>query len=178
MGMVLVLLAMATCGCEGLGMMSSYGRSKGTPDGSATSQPLTEAGVRKPCTNQVNCTFIKGTTCLRGFCLCGDNTHPVNGLCSAIRKAPNHRCEKDEECVDGATCTQPSDTSKSNGDSNNGGNNNNNRNKNGGEDEAMICECMDGMRDADSCNGGSAMNLNLILMAALGLLATLNSARI
>ncbi|VEN57593.1 unnamed protein product [Callosobruchus maculatus] len=162
MGIVLVVLVVATCSCSGYGMMSSYGRSKGA-EGSATSSPPTEAGVRKACTKQANCTFIKGTTCLRGFCLCGDNTHPVNGLCKAIKKSPNHLCQKDEECVDGATCTLPSDTSKSDN-SGNGGTNNNNGNNNMGNDSNMICECMDGMRDADSCNGGSGVNLSLTLL--------------
>lgn len=35
----------------------------------------------KPCMNQANCTLIKGTTCIRSLCLCGDNSNPVNGRC-------------------------------------------------------------------------------------------------
>ncbi|KAJ8980693.1 hypothetical protein NQ317_010595, partial [Molorchus minor] len=33
------------------------------------------------CLNQSACAVIKGTTCLRGFCYCGDNSHPANGVC-------------------------------------------------------------------------------------------------
>ncbi|VEN59596.1 unnamed protein product [Callosobruchus maculatus] len=61
-------------------------------------------GNTKPCTDQSNCTYIKDTTCLKGFCYCGDNTHPVNGRCKVAEKGHSHICQKEEECVEGATC--------------------------------------------------------------------------
>ncbi|KAK9887249.1 hypothetical protein WA026_021100 [Henosepilachna vigintioctopunctata] len=50
------------------------------------------AALPRSCRTQANCTVIKGTTCLGGYCLCGDNTNPVNGACKTQIKdvTPQH----------------------------------------------------------------------------------------
>lgn len=40
----------------------------------------------KPCTSQTNCQLIKGTTCLKDRCVCGNNEYPVNGNCTNVLK--------------------------------------------------------------------------------------------
>ncbi|XP_018564970.1 uncharacterized protein LOC108906241 isoform X2 [Anoplophora glabripennis] len=89
--------------------LTTFGKSNGQGQGNTAQQ---SAG--RHCTTQANCTFIKGTTCLRNYCLCGDNTNPANGICSATRKGVGHMCTKDEECVDRAICQDPEEKPKEN----------------------------------------------------------------
>ncbi|KAJ8918659.1 hypothetical protein NQ315_014978, partial [Exocentrus adspersus] len=84
----------------------------------------------KHCTSQANCTYIKGTTCLRSFCLCGDNTHPSNGICSATHKRVGHICQKDDDCVEGAECQASDDKPKGN---------------NGPAPTDKTCQCLDNL---------------------------------
>ncbi|CAH1990443.1 unnamed protein product [Acanthoscelides obtectus] len=75
-----------------------------SPNQNPKNQRNQPPGNTKPCTDQSNCTYIKDTTCLKGFCYCGDNTHPVNGRCKTTEKGQSHICQKEEECVEGALC--------------------------------------------------------------------------
>ncbi|XP_056645588.1 uncharacterized protein LOC130898006 [Diorhabda carinulata] len=113
----------------------------------------------KPCTNQNNCTLIKGTTCLRQYCLCGDNSHPLNGICKAQIKGPNHICQNDNECVDNAVCVEPKDKKS------------NNFPPNGNNNPILICQCTEGLFPNGGQCSGAAMNTMLpglvIFVAAL-----------
>lgn len=40
----------------------------------------------KFCTTQANCSLIKGTTCIKEKCLCGNNDVPHNGKCDAQKQ--------------------------------------------------------------------------------------------
>ncbi|KAG5889188.1 hypothetical protein JTB14_019205 [Gonioctena quinquepunctata] len=121
----------------------------------------------KPCTNQANCTFIKGTTCLRSYCLCGDNSHPINGICSAIFKGPKHLCQKDDECVDGAICVEQETKPHVPAPNKNNSNNNNNNNN-----PVLVCQCTEGLTPTPGgqCSGG---NTNIVVPGLLVLFITL-----
>lgn len=117
------------------------------------------AGLKKACTSQTNCTVIKGTTCLRGYCMCGDNTNPVNGACKALIKGPGHMCNTDNDCVDNADCLEP----KEKGKLNNGSNNNNNNNN---QPVDKICTCQEGFIESNNaCSGSSQARIFSSLLA-------------
>ncbi|XP_050519546.1 uncharacterized protein LOC126893423 isoform X1 [Diabrotica virgifera virgifera] len=136
--------------------LTTFGKSNN--QGQPPVQPTVASG--KPCTNQNNCTLIKGTTCLRNYCLCGDNSHPVNGICSAKFKGPNHLCQNDDECVDNAVCVEPKEKKS------------NNFPSTGNNSPILICQCTEGLFPSlgGQCSG-AGMNMNLpgllILVAAL-----------
>ncbi|XP_019878733.1 uncharacterized protein LOC109606641 [Aethina tumida] len=107
----------------------------------------------KQCTNQTNCAFIKGTTCLRGYCLCGDNTNPVNGGCNAQYKGPRHICENHEDCVEGADCV-PKDKNKQQ--SSNSISTGSSSTTPAGD---LICQCQEGLIEIGSqCGGGGTFS--------------------
>ncbi|CAG9855099.1 unnamed protein product [Phyllotreta striolata] len=116
--------------------------------------PIPQTNV-KPinCTSQANCTLIKGTTCIKSFCLCGDNSHPANGKCNAKYKGPKHICTNDEECVENAVCAESTDKKTINNLLTNGNNNNN--------APILICQCLDGLFAIGSVCSGAAVNTAL-----------------
>ncbi|KAL1492800.1 hypothetical protein ABEB36_010984 [Hypothenemus hampei] len=67
----------------------------------------------KQCKYQTNCETIKNTTCLNGYCWCGDNRAPVNGACSAPYLGPNHICNSNENCVLDAVCVNVNELNSS-----------------------------------------------------------------
>ncbi|CAH1377756.1 unnamed protein product [Tenebrio molitor] len=58
----------------------------------------------KFCTTQANCSLIKGTTCIKEKCLCGNNDVPHNGKCDAQKQGANHLCSAETDCVENARC--------------------------------------------------------------------------
>lgn len=54
----------------------------------------------KPCTSQTNCQLIKGTTCLKDHCVCGNNEFPVNGNCTNVLKGESFHVVKLVMCSD------------------------------------------------------------------------------
>nr|XP_023026902.1 uncharacterized protein LOC111514894 [Leptinotarsa decemlineata] len=141
--------------------LTTFGKSN--PQNQKSNQQIFVSG--KPCTNQANCTFIRGTTCLRSQCLCGDNSHPVNGMCRAVLKGPKHICQKDDDCVDNANCVEqekkPITTVSSTG------NNSNNNNP------VLVCQCTEGFSSTPGgqCSGGriniTIPDLVILLIALL-----------
>ncbi|KAK9890273.1 hypothetical protein WA026_010381 [Henosepilachna vigintioctopunctata] len=85
--------------------LTTFGKSSNNQQ-NAQLQPL---ALPRSCRTQANCTVIKGTTCLGGYCLCGDNTNPVNGACKTQIRGPRHLCITDTDCVDNADCLPPKD---------------------------------------------------------------------
>ncbi|CAH0561789.1 unnamed protein product [Brassicogethes aeneus] len=131
--------------------LTTFGKTNNQGNQAPTAQGRT-------CTSQNQCTTIKGTTCLRGFCLCGDNSNPINGKCNVQYKGPRHVCEKHEDCIDGADClpkekNKPlSSTTTSPAD--------------------MICQCQEGLiENGHECAGGGKFSilpaLVLIIIASI-----------
>ncbi|KAJ3639284.1 hypothetical protein Zmor_002649 [Zophobas morio] len=80
----------------------------GKTNNQGTQQPQKPAAQARACTKQDDCAIIKGTTCIKNQCLCGNNEGPANGSkCIAQKQGPNHLCEKDADCVDDAHCLSP-----------------------------------------------------------------------
>ncbi|XP_008193341.1 uncharacterized protein sosie isoform X1 [Tribolium castaneum] len=90
--------------------LTTFGKS----NNQGTQQPQRPAATPKHCTTQANCSIIKGTTCIKDRCLCGNNENPINGKCTALKAGANHLCTSDGDCVDDAHCsTPPANKSKS-----------------------------------------------------------------
>ncbi|XP_019760565.1 uncharacterized protein LOC109537989 [Dendroctonus ponderosae] len=117
--------------------LTTFGKS--TPN----NQPPSMEKAKK-CSGQSTCSLIKNTTCIKGFCLCGDNNPPVNAECSAVLQGPNHICTKHEDCVDNADCIPAKEANipKENllllQDPN-----------------VSICKCQEGYRDTGATCGGN-----------------------
>ncbi|XP_044766331.1 uncharacterized protein LOC123322435 [Coccinella septempunctata] len=129
--------------------LTTFGKSSNNNQQNAPIQP----SVQRPCKSQANCTVIKGTTCIEGKCLCGDNTNPVNGACKAQIKGPRHLCSTDTDCVDNADCLPQKDKQNKidpNGD--------------------KVCTCQEGFAEMGYQCSGSATLPTYPGMAFLGLL--------
>lgn len=130
--------------------LTTFGKSSNNNQQNAPIQPT----VQRPCRSQANCTVIKGTTCLGGYCLCGDNTNPVNGACKAQIKGPRHLCTTDTDCVDNADCLPQKDKQ-------------NKTDPNGDK----ICTCQEGFVELGfQCSGATTLSKFPGIMALLGVL--------
>lgn len=111
--------------------LTTFGKTNNNP-------PPKEPVPAKHCNSQLDCNTIKNTTCIDKKCLCGDNTNPMNGACSAPFKGPRHLCSKTDDCVDGAECLP----------------------KNDNKNSEKICQCLEGLEEIGArCGGESNMTI-------------------
>ncbi|XP_021941310.1 uncharacterized protein LOC110840525 [Zootermopsis nevadensis] len=73
----------------------------------------------KECRSNIDCAGIANTTCMKHpddtklRCLCGEKKSPLNGACHHSKQGLHLKCNEDEDCISGATCKTPTNSSAS-----------------------------------------------------------------